>query len=336
MSVLNNIATLCRTARPHIVLSEGEDPRVAEAAVRAGAEGLARITLLGATDRVRRGIAGAAGQAEIDVLDPEASDRIEDYATAYHALRRHKGVDMVEARKVMRSPLGFAAMMLRQGDADGTIGGAVATTAETVRTALQIVGKAETADVVSSCFLMLLGAPFSRPVIFADCGLILQPTAVELASIAIASAGSLTALTGQTPRIAMLSFSTLGSVPDTAHESIGRINTAVRLVRDRRPDLMIEGEIQFDAALMPDVASSKAPASILGGNANVFVFPSLSAGNIGYKIAQRLGGAMALGPIIQGLARPANDLSRGCSVDDVYRMIAITGAQSAAMKRIAA
>ena len=219
-------------------------------------------------------------------------------------------------------------MMVREGDADGTVGGAVETTSNVVRTALQIIGKAKGVDTVSSYFLMLIEGG-SRPVIFADCGLVLQPTSEELASIAIASSQSLTALTGLAPKVAMLSFSTKGSVPQSAHESLGRIAEAVDLVKERAPDLPIDGELQFDAAIVPEVGAKKAPGSDVAGAANVFVFPSLSAGNIGYKIAQRIGGATALGPILQGLAKPANDLSRGCSAEDVFQMIAITGAQAA-------
>ena len=217
-------------------------------------------------------------------------------------------------------------MMVREGDADGTIGGAVETTTNVVRTALQVIGKDPSVDTVSSYFLMLLDG--TRPVVFADCGLILQPTAQELASIALASAGSLTAMTGLNPKVAMLSFSTKGSVPLGAHESLSRIAEAIDLVKSSNPSLAIDGELQFDAAFIPDVGAKKAPGSAVAGDANVFVFPSLSAGNIAYKIAQRIGGATALGPILQGLAKPANDLSRGCSVDDVYQMIAITGAQA--------
>ncbi len=180
---------------------------------------------------------------------------------------------------------------------------------------------------------MLLGEPYNRPVVFADCGLILQPSAAELASIAIASAASMSAFTGHDPRVAMLSFSTMGSVNPKAHESINRIREAIGLIKDRAPDLNVDGEMQFDAAIVPGVGGKKAPDSSVAGQANVFVFPSLSAGNIGYKIAQRLGGAVALGPILQGLAKPANDLSRGCSAEDVYQMIAITGAQAAAQKQ---
>ena len=196
-----------------------------------------------------------------------------------------------------------------------------------MRVALQIIGKDPNVDTVSSYFLMLLDG--TRPIVFADCGLVIQPTAPELASIAIASAASLTAMTGLDPRVALLSFSTKGSVPKGAHESLARIDEALALIKARSPDLPVDGELQFDAAIVPDIAAQKAPDSTVAGDANVFVFPSLSAGNIGYKIAQRIGGATALGPILQGLAKPANDLSRGCSTEDVYQMIAITGAQTA-------
>lgn len=316
MSIIENIAAASKRAQPHVVLSEGDDPRVIEAARRAVADGLARVTLIGQTE-----IPGVTS------IDPTTSDKTAAYAAAYFELRKQKGISEDAARKTVETPLGFAAMMVRQGDADGTIGGAVATTSDVVRTALQIIGKDPSVDTVSSYFLMLLDG--TRPVVFADCGLVIQPTAEELASIAIASSTSLTAMTGLTPKVAMLSFSTKGSVLQGAHESLGRIAHAVELVADRAPDLAIDGELQFDAAIVPEIGDKKAPGSPVAGQANVFVFPSLSAGNIGYKIAQRIGGAVALGPILQGLAKPANDLSRGCSVEDVYQMIAITGAQAA-------
>lgn len=328
MTLLDDIADASRAASPRIVLSEGEDPRIVEAALKASQSGLARIQLVGSQEKITDLIGSSGVDAGIEIHDPETSDKFGSYADAYHNLRKHKGVDLETARKAMRSPLNFAAMMVRQGDADGTIGGAVATTADTVRAALQIIGRAPGVDVVSSYFLMLLAEPFSRPVIFADCGLIMQPSAQELASIAIASSQSLTALTGLEPRIALLSFSTMGSVPANAHESLERIQSAKAIINERVPGLIVDGELQFDAAIIPDVAAKKAPGSVLNGDANIFVFPSLSAGNIGYKIAQRLGGATALGPILQGLAHPANDLSRGCTADDVFQMIAITGAQA--------
>jgi len=316
MDILEQLYNTARAKCPHIVLSEGDDPRVVEAAVRAAKDGLAQITLLGTTP--------AEG---VRSVSPATSDRLSDYSHALYELRKAKGMTPEAAAETMRDPLAYAAMMVRQGHADGTIGGAVATTAATVRAALQIIGKAPEAEVVSSYFLMLLPAPLNRPVIFADCGLILHPSAEELASIAIASAQSLRALTGLDPKVAMLSFSTKGSVPARAHESLGRMQEACALLASNAPDLPVDGELQFDAAIVPEVAQAKAPGSAIEGAANVLVFPDLNAGNIGYKIAQRIGGAVALGPILQGLAKPANDLSRGCSVQDVYTMIAITAAQ---------
>ena len=316
MSIIENIAAACKSAQPHIVLSEGDDPRIIEAAMRATKDGLARVTLIGTTN-----VDG------VTTIDPVNSDQTAAYAKAFYELRKHKGLSEDAARKTVETPLAFAAMMVRQGDADGTIGGAANTTSDVVRAALQIIGKDPSVDTVSSYFLMLLDG--THPIVFADCGLVIQPTAAELASIATASAKSLTAMTGLQPKVAMLSFSTKGSVPHGAHESLGRIAEAVKLIHQRAPDLAVDGELQFDAAIVPAVAQKKAPDSPVAGDANVFVFPSLSAGNIGYKIAQRIGGATALGPVLQGLAKPANDLSRGCSTEDVYQMIAITGAQVA-------
>ncbi len=316
MSIIENIAARCKNAGPHIVLSEGDDPRIIDAAMRATKDGLARVTLIGTT-----AVDG------VTTIDPATSDKTDAYAQAFFELRKHKGISEDAALKTVKTPLAFAAMMVRQGDADGTIGGAANTTSDVVRAALQIIGKDPSVDTVSSYFLMLLDG--TRPIVFADCGLVIQPTAAELASIATASAKSLTAMTGLAPKVAMLSFSTKGSVPQGAHESLGRIAEAVELIRTRAPDLPVDGELQFDAAIVPAVAEKKAPGSPVAGEANVFVFPSLSAGNIGYKIAQRIGGATALGPVLQGLAKPANDLSRGCSTEDVYQMIAITGAQVA-------
>ncbi|MDU9004335.1 phosphate acetyltransferase [Sedimentitalea todarodis] len=332
MSILDEICAAARRHRTRIVLSEGDDSRVAEAALKAARDGIADMQLIGPRASIHALLADNDGADRIDILDPAESPKLDRYTHEFFELRKHKGMTREEARTTMSGQLGFAAMMVRLGDSDGTIGGAVATTTDTVRIALQVIGKSPEASVVSSCFLMSLRAPFNQSVIFADCGLILQPTAVELASIAIASAQSLSAFTGQTPRVAMLSFSTMGSVRADAHESIDRIRTAILMIREQAPDLNVDGEMQFDAALMPDVGDQKAPNSQVAGQANVFVFPSLSAGNIAYKIAHRLGGASALGPILQGLAKPANDLSRGCSVEDIYRSIAITACQAIAQR----
>ncbi|MEM8948082.1 MAG: phosphate acetyltransferase [Pseudomonadota bacterium] len=327
MTIIDDITALSRAALPRIVLAEGDDRRVVEAALKAAKEGVAEISVVGELETFLRLAGDVDAQDLVTVHDVTASDRLEDYAEAYYQLRREKGATRDTALAAIRDPLAFAAMMVREGDADGMIGGAVATTAHMVRTALQIIGRAPDADIVSSFFLMLLPEPHERSVVFADCALVITPTAEELASIALSSAASFKAMTGETPRVAMLSFSTKGSA---AHETIDRINRAVSIAKATAPDLVLEGEIQFDAAIDRGIRQKKAPGSVLDESANVFIFPNLDAGNIGYKIAERIGGAIALGPILQGLAKPANDLSRGCSVDDIRQMIAITGAQAAA------
>ncbi len=331
MSLIDQIIDNARQAGQRIILPEGTDLRVVNAAARAAKDGIAKVSVV-ANQAEFDAIAKTVDGADlIEVHDPATSTKTEIYAQAYFELRQHKGVDLEKARAVMSAPdgLGFAAMAVRQGDADGTLGGAVATTGDTVRTALQIIGTAPGIKTVSSAFLMLLPAPFERPVTFGDCALVIDPTAEQLAAIAMASAKTLTALTGLSPKVALLNFSTLGSAPAKMHPTIGRAQEAVEILKSEAPELTVDGEMQFDAAIMPDVAAKKAAGSPVAGQANVFVFPDLNAGNIGYKIAQRIGGAVALGPVLQGLAKPANDLSRGCSAEDVYQMIAITAAQAA-------
>ncbi len=330
---ITSIHATARRAAARIALSEGTDPRVVEGALRAKRDGLASPVLVGdlaAVSQVLQRL-GAAGDA-LEIVDPARSPDASRYAEAYHELRRHKGVDAAAALRAVAEPLTFAALMVRLQDADGTVGGAVATTADTVRTALQVIGRAPGVNTVSSFFLMLLEADHHSvrgALAFADCGLIVEPSTDELAQIAASTADSFQALTGEVPRVAMLSFSTHGSAE---HERVDRVTEATARVRAARPGLVIDGELQFDAAFVPAVAARKASASPLEGAANVFVFPGLEAANIGYKIAQRIGGAMAIGPILQGLARPANDLSRGCSADDVQALIAVTAAQSPAAR----
>jgi phosphate acetyltransferase len=330
MKPLDRIVEAARADPRHIVLSEGEDARIVEGSLRAVRDRLARVTLVGAKSAVAARLAEhGADPSEFAIADPACSPRIAAYAGAYHALRKAKGTSAIEAHRAVTSPLGFAAMMVRQGDADGTVGGAVATTADVVRTALQVIGRAPRAGLVSSFFLMMLCEPYHRrkgAFLFADCGLVVEPSAGELADIAVASAHSYETLTGTQAKIAMLSFSTGGSA---VHERVSKVVEATRLARAAAPELLIDGELQFDTAFVEAVSAAKAPNSALHGEANVFVFPNLDAANIGYKIAQRIGGATAIGPVLQGLARPANDLSRGCSADDVYNMIALTAVQAA-------
>ena len=326
---LDAIIAAAKTDPRRIIMPEGEDSRIIIGSLRAVRDGLARITLIGDKDAVSRKVTKQGGRPdEFDIVDPAASTLSDGLAKAYHQLRQHKGVDAGMAAAAMRQPLEFAAMMVREGHGDGTIGGAVATTADTVRVALQVIGRAAGAKLVSSFFVMILDQPHHNnrgATVFADCALIIDPTSTEMAEIACTSAHSFQALIKQTPKVAMLSFSTQGS---GKHERVSKVAEATELVRAQEPGLIVGGELQFDAAFVPAIARSKSPGSPLEGDANVFIFPSLEAGNIAYKVAQRIGGAKAIGPILQGLAKPANDLSRGCSADDVYHMIAVSVVQA--------
>lgn len=333
---LARIHQRARSNPRHIVLAEGEDSRVVSGGLRAVQAGLAQVTLLG-REAVVRGLLEAAPEAstggagaEISVIDPATSPLLTPLAQAFFERRKHKGMTVEQAQAAAIHPLNFAALLVHTGHADGTIAGAVATTSDTVRAALQIIGMHPDAASVSSFFLMILKeerhGEKAGAVVFADAGLTIEPTVEQLAGIATASADSFRAMAEREPRVGLLSFSTIGSA---SHPSIDRITAARDLARAQRPELIIDGELQFDAAFVPAVAASKAPSSQIQGDANVFVFPSLEAANIAYKIAQRIGGATAIGPILQGLAKPANDLSRGCSAQDVYDLIAVTALQVA-------
>ncbi|OOG71212.1 phosphate acetyltransferase [Sinorhizobium sp. A49] len=330
MKPLDKIIETARKAPRHIVLAEGEDARVVAAALRAHAEGIAEITLIGRHDIITERLREHGGnEGDFRIEDPATSSLTERFAAGYHELRRSKGVDREKAEKAVREDLTFAAMMVREDEADGTIGGAVATTADTVRTALQVIGRAPNAGLVSSFFLMMLCQPHHAKkgaFVFSDCGLVVDPDAAGLADIARMSAQSYQALLGDRAKVAMLSFSTNGSA---THDRVSKVVEATQMARAANPDLLIDGELQFDSAFVEAVSSAKAPSSALHGQANVFVFPNLDAANIGYKIAQRIGGATAIGPVLQGLAKPANDLSRGCTADDVFHMIAVTVVQAA-------
>ncbi len=326
-SLLENIAAGAKRRSRHIVLPEGDDERVFEGALRAARDGVARVTLIGDHGTLQTTAAGAVDDDRLKVVQPKASPHFQSFVDDYFELRSHKGVTVEAARAAIRHPLGFAAMMVRHGLADGTLGGAAHTTGETLLNALQIIGPGPDSPIVSSVLLMILENQGGLPVAFADCALVVEPTVEELAGIAAASARTFGALTGETPRVAMLAFSTKGSAE---HESVKRVAEATLLAKSANPDLIIDGEMQFDAAFVPTIGAHKAPGSEVAGQANVFIFPNLHAGNIGYKIAERIGGATAIGPILQGLRLPANDLSRGCSVDDIYYMIAVTALQAAA------
>ncbi|MBE1285583.1 MAG: phosphate acetyltransferase [Rhodobacteraceae bacterium] len=316
--------------RPVVALSEGTDPRVVEGGLAARQLGLADVILVGPADKVQATLADVGGSEGdgVWIHDPDRSDLTTSFTAEYLALRKHKGVDEAKASAAARDPLVYAAMLVRLGHAVGTVGGAVATTSDVVRAAIQVIGKAPDAAMVSSFFMMYPpddARAHARAMLYSDCGLVIDPTSDELVAIAAASAKSARALLRAEPQIAMLSFSTKGSAK---HSVIDKVTTATQTLHENHPDLSVDGELQFDAAFVPSVGERKSPGSSVAGQANVMIFPNLDAGNISYKITQRLGGYAAIGPILQGLAKPANDLSRGCSAEDVTEMIAVTVLQS--------
>lgn len=320
MSVIDQITQKAKGYNQRIAFPEATEPRTLKAVSILTDQSICRCILVGNHNEIQKAATenGIQLSSRISIIDPSSSDRNSDYTNEFFNLRKAKGQTHEQARERMKDPLFFAAMMVRRGDADGAVAGAITTTADVLRAGIQVIGLKEGNRTVSSVFLMNL--PGGKVVTYGDCAVVPYPDAAQLADIAIASADTHQALTGEIPRVAMLSFSTKGSA---AHEAVTKVTDALALVTKMRPGLAVDGELQFDAAWVAAVGQRKAPGSEVAGKANVFVFPNLDAGNIGYKITERVGGADAIGPIIQGLAKPLNDLSRGCKAEDIVTVAAV-------------
>ena len=333
--LMQDIITRAKTDKQCIVLPEGTEERTLKAADKLVADGVAKIVLLGNPDEINqlaaknelKNIAGTT------IIDPKNHAKKQAYADLLLQLRQAKGMTPEKAAVLVEDPLYLACLMIKAKDADGEVAGARNSTGNVLRPALQIIKTSPGISCVSGAFLMFTSTEMYGEdgiLVFADCATLPNPTASELAQIAVSTAQTMRALVGAEPRVAMLSFSTKGSA---SHESIDKVVEATRIAKEMAPTLLIDGELQADAALVPSVAAQKAPGSDVAGRANTLVFPNLEAGNISYKLVQRLAGADAVGPILQGMAAPVNDLSRGCSVDDIYKLVAITCNQAIELKK---
>lgn len=335
MDLIQQIIANAKANKQRIVLPEGTEERTVKAADQLLGEGVADIILIGNPQEIKN-LANSFKLSNIDkaiIVDPKNNPKKEEYTNLLFELRKAKGMTLEQASALAENPLYLACLMIKNGDADGEIAGAQNTTGNVLRPALQIIKTAPGISVVSGAFLMFTKAKqYGKDglLVFADCAVTPNPTADQLSQIAVASAHTAKALVGEEPRVAMLSFSTKGSAKDPLAD---KVIEATELAKKLAPSLQIDGELQADAALVSSVASSKAPGSTVAGKANVLVFPNLEVGNIAYKLVQRLGDAEAVGPILQGMAAPVNDLSRGCSVDDIYKMVAITANQAISAKQ---
>lgn len=329
MSVLDSIKEKAKADVKHILLPEGSEERTVQAARIITDEKIAKVTLLGDEEEIKK-VAEKFNVClcGIDIINPLTDPDFEHYANGFYELRKAKGMTPEKARETIKNTLFYACMMIKEGKADGMVSGAINTTGNTLRPGLQIIKMAKGINTISSCFIMEIPNKEygdNGLMLFGDCAININPNPDELASIAIATANTAKTLLGMDPKVAMLSFSTKGSAK---HENVDRVAEATRLVHELAPELNVDGELQADAALVEKVGQLKSPGSPVAGKANVLIFPDLQAGNIGYKLVQRLAGAEAIGPICQGFAKPINDLSRGCSVDDIVSVVAITAVQA--------
>ncbi|WP_300935281.1 phosphate acetyltransferase [uncultured Muribaculum sp.] len=337
MGLFEKLTSKAKQNRQRIVLPEGTEPRTLTAADRLIVEELADIILIGNPAEIKAAAAelGLTNISKAKIVNPADEKVLNKYAPIFYELRKSKGITMEDAYKTAANPLYLGCLMIKNDDADGQVAGALNTTGNVLRAAFQVIKTKPGIDVVSGAFVMLLpeNSPFGTDgiLVFADCAVLPDPTSKELAQIALSAADTARDIAGIEPKIAMLSFSTKGSAK---HERIDKVIEATELVRKAAPSLVVDGELQADAALVPGVAKSKAPGSPVNGEANVLIFPSLETGNIAYKLVQRLASVQAVGPILQGLAAPVNDLSRGCFPEDIYKTVIITCNQAIGLKDI--
>lgn len=333
MSVLDSIKEKAKADVKHILLPEGSEERTVQAARIITDEKIAKVTLLGDEEEIKK-VAEKFNVClcGIDIINPLTDPDFEHYANGFYELRKAKGMTPEKARETIKNTLFYACMIIKEGKADGMVSGAINTTGNTLRPGLQIIKMAKGINTISSCFIMEIPNKEygdNGLMLFGDCAININPNPDELASIAIATANTAKTLLGMDPKVAMLSFSTKGSAK---HENVDKVTAALAKVKELAPELDVDGELQADAAMVPKVAALKAPGSKVAGHANVLIFPDLQAGNIGYKLVQRLAGAEAVGPVSQGFAKPINDLSRGCSIADIVSVVAITAVQAQAIK----
>lgn len=328
MDLIKQIHDKARGAKKVIVLPESNDKRMLAATEIIYKEGLADIVLLGDPYVINKSNTEGYDLSKAFVINPSTSDKLMEYGKAYYEMRKSKGITMDETVELMKNPLYYACMMVKLGDADGMVAGAANTTGDVFRPAFQIIKTAPGISVVSSAFIMVVPDESfgdNGIIFFADCAINPEPTAEQLAEIAISTAKNAKVLAGLEPRVAMLSFSTMGSA---SHQLVDKVAQATKIAKEKAPDLQIDGEMQADAAIVSTIGAKKAPGSSVAGKANVLVFPDLASGNISYKLVQRLAKAEAVGPVSQGMALPINDLSRGCSVEDIVNVVAITAVQA--------